>query len=421
MATHRALLAAITSATLIAPGAQAQGSSNAMLRRRVDAILASHEAELIEFRRDIHRHPEVSGAEERTADIVAARLRAIGLEVRTGVGGHGVVALLRGASPGPLIAYRADMDAVASDAPDPVEFRSTTPGVRHICGHDIHTTIGLALAEGLAAVRADLAGTVMFVFQPAEESATGARAMLGDGLFGRTRPAAIFAVHTAPFPVGQLGTTTGVLMAGRDFIHVAVSGSGNLQAAADSAQRIIETVGTITPAQAVTPGPEGFVFVQVGPARATTPKTWSVDGSLTMASPAVRARARETVLGGLSKLAFPGVTIKPFYEVKAIAGVTNDSALVQQANASIRAELGEGAVIPIPGIYPGFSEDFGSLQDQVPGVFWFLGVANAAKGWAGMPHMPDYVADEASILVGARAMAAVILDRLAGVRPPASS
>ncbi len=340
--------------------------------------------------------------------------------MRTGVGGHGVVALLRGGKPGPLVAYRADMDAIASTAPDPVEFRSTTPGVRHICGHDIHTTIGLALAEGLAAVRAELAGTVMFVFQPAEERASGAKAMLGDGLFATTRPAAIFAVHTAPLPVGQLGTTAGVLMPGRDFIHVTVSGSGNIRAAADSARRIIEAVGTISPAQAVVPGPEGFVFAQVGPARSTAPGTWSVEGSLTIASPTARARARETVLSGLARLASAGVTITPVYDVKAIAGVTNDSALVEAANASVRAALGNGAVIPITAIYPGFSEDFGSFQDQVPGVFYFLGVANAAKGWAGMPHSPDYVADEASILVGARAMTAVILDRLAGGRWPAS-
>ena len=413
VATSRVLLAAIAAATLTAPSAQAQGSSNDVLRRRVDALLTGREPQLIELRRDIHRHPELSGAEERTAGIVAARLRELGLEVKTGVGGHGVVGLLRGAKPGPLIAYRADMDAFESTAADPVEFRSTTPGVRHICGHDIHTTVGLALAEGLAAVRSELAGTVMFVFQPAEERATGAKAMLADGVFATIKPVAIFAVHTAPLLVGQLGTTAGVLMSGRDFVHVTLSGPGNLQAAADSVRRIIEAVGTITPAQAIAPGPEGFVYAQVGPARSTTPGTLTVNASLSMASAATHTRVRETVLNGLSELTVTGVTIKPVYEMKAIAGVTNDSALVQQANTSIRAALGEAVVIPITGIYPGFSEDFGSFQDQVPGVFYFLGVANAAKGWRGMPHMPDYVADEASILIAARAMTAVILDRLA--------
>ncbi|MEO8451008.1 MAG: amidohydrolase [Gemmatimonadota bacterium] len=420
MATVRVLLALLAAAPLSAPSAQAQGSSTEALRRRVDALLAGREHQLIELRRDIHQHPELSGAEQRTAALVAARLRELGLEVKTGVGGNGVVGVLRGAKPGPLIAYRADMDAFPSTAPDPVDFRSTTPGVRHICGHDIHTTIGLALAEGLASVRNELAGTVMFIFQPAEERATGAKAMLADGVFGTAKPVAIYAVHTAPLPVGQLGTIAGGLMPGRDLIHVTLTGSGNLQAAADSARRIIEAVGNITPAQAVAPAPEGFVFAQVGPARSTTAGTWTVDGSLTIASATTRTRAREAVLAALSKLASAGVTIKPVYEVKTIAGVTNDSALVEQANASIGAAIGAGAVIPITTIYPGFSEDFGSFQDQVPGVFYFLGVANAAKGWTGMPHSPDYVADEGSILVAARAMTAVILDRLAGVRRPTS-
>jgi metal-dependent amidase/aminoacylase/carboxypeptidase family protein len=306
------------------------------------------------------------------------------------------------------------MDAVPSDAPDPVEFRSTIPGVRHICGHDIHTTIGLALAEGLAAVRADLSGSVLFVFQPAEERATGAKAMLDDGVFRAGKPVAIFAVHTAPLPVGQLGAKSGVMMAGRDAITVTITGTGNLQAAADSARRIIEAAGNIVGAAVLQPGPEGFVFAQAGPPRSTGAGTWSVGGSLTIASPAARARARRTVLDGLRALGSTGVSVVPTYQERMIAGVSNDSVLTERADASIRAVLGDGAVIPVWDIIPAFSEDFGSFQDQVPGAFYFLGVANAAKGWAGMPHSPDYVADEGAILVGARAMAGVILDRLAG-------
>ncbi len=399
-----------------ATSAAAQVDPNESLRRRVDLHLAGREEQLVAVRRDIHRHPEISGEEVRTAGLVAARLRELGLEVTTGVGGHGVVGLLRGGKPGPIVGYRADMDAVPSAAPDPVEFRSTILGVRHICGHDIHTTIGLALAEGLAAVRNDLPGSVMFIFQPAEERATGANAMLAGGVFARTKPVAIFGVHTAPLPVGQLGTTAGVLMAGRDFVRVTVSGAGNLQAAADSAARIISAVGTISPAEALGPGPEGFVLAQVGRPRSTDEGTWVVEGSLTIASAAARARAREAVLRGLTALTSTGVTITPIYQAKAIAGVTNDSALVETANRSIRAALGAESVVSITDIYPAFSEDFGSFQDEVPGVFYFLGVANAAKGWAGMPHAPDYVADEASILIGARAMTAVIVNRLAAAR-----
>ena len=411
-------LATFALASFVTTEARSQTPNDA-LQRRVEEVLTRREAQIVEVRRDIHRNPEVSGAEERTAGIVAARLKELGLEVRTRIGGHGVVGLLKGGRPGPLVAFRADMDAVPSNDPDPVEFRSIKPGVRHICGHDIHTAVGLALAEGLAAVRSELAGTVMFVFQPAEERATGAKAMLADGLFTTPKPVAIFAVHTAPFPVGVLGTTPGVMMAGRDFIKVTVSGSGNLQSAADSARKIIQGVGTITGAQAIAPGPENFVFAQVGPARQSG-SSWTVEGSLTMASPTVRASTRDQVLRALTKLSSGGLTVSPTYEVKAIAGVTNDSGLVEQANAAIRSTLGNASVVPVNGIYPAFSEDFGSFQEQVPGVFYFLGVANQTKGLTGMPHSPDYVPDEGSILVAAKAMTAAILDRLAGVRRPAS-
>ncbi len=182
----------------------------------VDAEITRIEPELIAFRNDLHRHPELSGAEERTAAAVAAALNDAGLTVRTGVGGHGVVAVLAGGRPGPLVALRADMDAVRSNAPDPdTEIASKVPGVRHICGHDVHTTVALGVARSLAAVREEIAGSVMFVFQPAEENVRGALAMLADGVFADGVPAAIFAFHTAPHEVGHIGTKPDVLLGSR--------------------------------------------------------------------------------------------------------------------------------------------------------------------------------------------------------------
>ena len=248
----RAAIFAVLLSTL--PGlAAAQAPDAASLQAAVDNQLFESRDELIEIRRDIHRHPEVSGREERTAGVVAGRLRALGLEVQTDVGGHGVVALLRGALPGPIVAFRADMDAVTSREPDPVDFASSVEGVRHICGHDIHTTVGLALAEGMTAIRDELAGSVMFIFQPAEENATGARAMLEDGVFDGLLPDAIFAYHTAPLEVGQVGTKGGVLLAGRDRIEVTLSGRSDLSDAADEAVRLIRETSTIDPSTTSTP------------------------------------------------------------------------------------------------------------------------------------------------------------------------
>ncbi len=188
------------------------------LEARADARIRAVTRSLIDIRRDLHRHPEVSGQEQRTAGVVSKRLRALGLDVRPSVGGHGVVAVLRGGRPGPRVAIRADMDAVLDDAPDPVAFRSLTPGVRHVCGHDVHTTVALGVAEALTPLRAELTGTVVFLFQPAEERADGARAMLADGAFADGTPDAIYAFHCAPLEVGTIGTKPGIMLAPRGAI-----------------------------------------------------------------------------------------------------------------------------------------------------------------------------------------------------------
>lgn len=282
------------------------------LLSRITAHLADREPDLIALRRDLHRHPELSGEEQRTAGIVAERLRALGLEVETGVGGHGVVGVLSGGRPGPLVAYRADMDAVRSPAPDPVPFASETPGVRHICGHDLHVTVGLALASALAHVKTDLPGSVMFIFQPAEERVLGARAMLDAGLFAKRKPVAIYGVHTAPFEVGRIAVKEGVMM--------------------------------------------------------------------------------------LPNASAPGAT--------------NDTALTRAAERALNESVSDGAVISLQAPPQGFSEDFGWFQKEVPGVFFFLGASNAAEGVTAMPHSPNFAIDEDAIVFGARAMAAVILERL---------
>ncbi len=376
---------------------------------RVSKRLATMQPDLVAFRRDLHRHPEVSGAEVRTARQVAARLRALGLEVRTGVGGHGVVGVLRGGKPGPVVAYRADMDAVSTSDPDPVDFRSTTPGVRHICGHDLHATIGLALATALRSVRAELPGTVVFIFQPAEEAATGANAMLAAGVFDNPSPVAIYALHTAPLNLGQMGTIAGDLMSGRDFYTIALSGTGDLAAGARTVNERLAALGTIPPSQSLVPGPRDVILVELRPD--TDSAGTRVLGGMIMATSLSRPRV-VAAMAELRALAIPNVTVRVEYRPKAIAGVYNDAMLTQRAVATVASVLGAPAAIELNQIVPAFSEDFGSFQDRVPGVFFFLGVSNPAKGTVGMPHTPDYVADEGAIQIGARSMAAVLLDRL---------
>ena len=282
------------------------------MAERIASHVDASAAEWVAVRRDLHRNPEVSGQEVRTAKVVADRLRTLGLVVRTGVGGHGVVGILTGGRPGPLVAYRADMDAVRSVAPDPVPFASVVPNVRHICGHDVHITIGLGLASALASVRRELPGRVMFIFQPSEERATGARSMLDAGLFSEDRPDAIFGLHAAPLDVGLVSSKPGLMMHPN----------------------------------------------QVAP------------------------------------------------------GVTNHDALFASAKADLVAAFGAAGFSDLSAPPAGFSEDFGAFQAEVPGVFFFLGMGNAAKGIAAMPHSPNFVVDEAAIPFGVKAMAAVVIGRL---------
>ncbi|MEO8634384.1 MAG: M20 family metallopeptidase [Gemmatimonadales bacterium] len=397
---------------LVPPLLSGDGHDADVLTARIDAALAGAGPDLIAFRRDLHQHPELSGEEIRTAEHVAARLRQLGLEVRTGVGGHGVVALLRGGQPGPIVAFRADMDAVPSTDPDPFAFASLRAGVRHICGHDIHTTLGLALATGFAAVRRDLPGSVLFVFQPAEERATGARAMLADEVFRLAHPSAIYAVHTAPLEVGRLGTATGPMLAGRDRVQVTLAGTGDLDAAARTVGTQLRAIGTIAPAGARGPVPADFVMVELGPPRTPERERRTLVATLSIASQPARAAARRRIELMVHELSRPGVTATLNYQERVIAGVTNDSTLVTQGDAALRRVLGDTAVVSVGVVSPVFSEDFGSFQAEVPGVMYLLGVSNRARGWVGMPHSPSYMADESAITIGARALTAVLLDRL---------
>ena len=237
--------------------------------------------------------------------------------------------------------------------------------------------------------------------------------MLADGIFAAVRPVSIFAFHTAPLPVGSFGTRAGGLLPGRDRAQVTISGAGNLQEVAQAAIAAILGVGTVPAGAEFDPAPDDFVLAQVGPPRVESEDRWIVEGSITTASAAARQRARQAIDAAVAGVSRPGVEVTVRHLERAMAGVTNDSALVAQGNASIRGVLGADAVVEIDQVLPAFSEDFGSFQEEVPGVMYFLGVDNAQRGTVGMPHSPDYVADEGAVLVGARAMIAVLLDQLA--------
>src|ERR1043166_6434153 len=220
-------LAPLALATLIAGPVCAQNSEREkFIAREAESL----RPQLVERRRDIHMHPELSNREERTSKIVAEKLRALGLEVKTGVARFGVVALLRGGKPGPVIAVRADMDALPIQETNDVPYKSQNPGVKHACGHDVHTTVQLGVAEVLTKMRAEIPGTIKFIFQPAEEGVPpgetgGASAMVNEGVLENPRPQVIFGLHCFPdAEVGKIAFHSGPAMASSDRFEIDIHG-----------------------------------------------------------------------------------------------------------------------------------------------------------------------------------------------------
>ncbi|WSF72415.1 amidohydrolase [Streptomyces decoyicus] len=376
----------------------------------VDAEVARLEQGLIALRRDIHRHPEAPGQERRTAGVVARELRAAGLAVTTGVGGHGVVGILRGARPGRTVAYRADMDAVP-----PEDIVGGGRAASHHCGHDIHTAVALGVAQVLARLRRQLDGTVVFLFQPAEETLSGARALIGTGVLERTRVAEIHALHCGPFPVGRFAVTPGFGMPGQDKAEVTVSGPD----APDAARRLADEIGALatvalprTPADlerivadALTPNGPLARFVAVR-ARAqdagvsVSYRCWPPERYLDVRTD-IRRLATSCAGAGVR---FPA---EPF---PAMVCPERDGRVLAH---HLRHALGRDAVTELHAAFPPFSgEDFALYLDRVPGTFTFLGVrAPGAPVTTSYPHYPDFAPDERALGIGVRAMAGWIAER----------
>lgn len=394
-------------------------------RAAIDRFAAEIQPRVVDTRRDIHRHPELGYRETRTAALVAERLRALGFEdVRTGVGKTGVVGYLKGGRPGKLVAVRADMDALPIPELIDVPYKSTVEGVKHACGHDAHVAIALGVAEVLSRMRADLRGTVLMLFQPAEEGdpdggRTGALRMLDDGLFA-TKPAAIFGLHVLPtIDAGQIGLNIGPAMASADRFTLTVVGRKTHGAYPHTgidpvpiAAQIVLGLQTIPSRQinATNPtvvsvgeikGGNRFNIIADQVALTGTVRTLSKDGPAT-----VKAKMTQ-IADGVTKAY--GATFTLDY-VEGTAVTFNDPALARQTRGVLDAVAGQGNIVEPPPQMG--AEDFSYYQQQVPGVFFFLGVRNEAKKITAMVHTEYFDLDEDALQLGVRAMSATLVDYL---------
>jgi amidohydrolase len=382
--------------------------------------------QLVTQRRDFHMHPELSNREERTARIVAEKLRALGLdEVRTGVGRHGVVALLKGSKPGPVVAVRADMDALPIQETNNVPYKSQNPGVKHACGHDVHTTIALGLAEVLSHMRDKISGSVKFLFQPAEEGAPtgeegGASLMIKEGALENPRPQAIFGLHVMPtIEIGQIGYNSGPAMASSDRFAITIRGK-KVHAAYphDGIDTVVVAAECVTALQTIRSrrinATEPIVVtvgvIQGGNRFNIIPDEVRLEGTVRTLSEDVRrqvqALIRQTLAGVTSAF---GATFDMEY-VEGTAVTYNDPKLVEATLPTLRRVLAEANVTsPKPQMG---AEDFSYYQRVVPGFFYFLGVGNKSKGITAMVHTPDFDVDEDSLVIGVKLMTNVVLDYL---------
>ncbi|OJY39674.1 amidohydrolase [Pseudonocardia sp. 73-21] len=368
---------------------------------------------LADLYRDLHSHPELSFQETRTAGVVADRLRSLGVETTTGVGGTGVVGVLRNGA-GPTVLLRADMDALPVLERTGLEYASTARAVdrdghevpvAHACGHDVHVACLLGAVEALLARRDTWSGTVLAVFQPAEEVGGGAQAMIDDGLFERFgRPDVVLGQHVAPLPAGVLAVRPGPAFAGSDTVRVTLHGAGGHGSRPETTvDPIVMAAATVMRLQTIVAREVGgteTAVLSVGTLRAGTKENIIPDDAelgLTVRSfdPAVRTR----VLAAVERIVRAEAAASGAAEDPDITVLDTFPPLVNDEDAAARTAAALGAVGPVvdPGLVTG-SEDVGLFATAagVPCVYWLLGGADPAA-FAGATSRDELVAVVASL------------------------
>ncbi len=417
-----------------APHLTAQDSQEA----QVEEALAGIQDTIIRLREHIHQYPELGNREFRTAELVANHLRSLGFdEVRTGIAHTGVVGILRGGRPGPVVAVRADMDALPVTEDTPFPFRSTVRttylgqevGVSHACGHDIHVAVQLGVASVLASMREEIPGTVKFIFQPAEEGPPpgeegGAELMVAEGVLEDPAPSAIFGLHSfADMEVGKVGFTSGPALAAVDHFRIRIVGKQSHGAAPHlGIDPVVMAAQAVTAFQTIRsrnlPPLEPSV-VTVGIFRGGTrfniiPNEVELEGTVRTYNPDVRDAVEKRmgeILAGIT--AAGGGTYELDYD-RGTPATINDPELGARMLPTLERVMGAENVVELDPTMGG--EDFAYFANEVPGFYFRLGQV-LPGGTSGGHHTPDFQADSSAVPVGIRAMTNLLLDYLKAGRP----
>jgi amidohydrolase len=411
-------------------------STSQQLSDRISDAALEIEDKVIAWRRDIHQNPELSYQETRTAALAAEHLGKLGLEVKTGVGITGVVGILKGGKPGGVVALRADMDALPVEERVDVPFKSKakaqwlgqTVPVMHACGHDAHVAILMGVAEVLAGLREEIAGTVKFLFQPNEEGSydgrpSGAQAMIGDGALDGPAPTAVFGLHvTSAQASGVIALRPGGLMASADSHRIEVTGRQTHGSSpwrgvdpVVTAAQIILALQTIPSRQldvTLTPAVVTVSTVHGGVRANIIPDTVEMQGTVRTHDEGVRAeiwRRIEKTATAVAESQGATATVKVH---EGVPVTYNDPPLTAWGTRSLGRGVGEERVTesrPVMG-----AEDFSILAQKVPGMFFFLGVTPPGEDPRDAPanHSPLFHIDEPALKYGVRALAYLAIDYL---------
>ncbi|HLB54993.1 MAG TPA: amidohydrolase [Gemmatimonadales bacterium] len=414
----------------------------ARLTKDLDAQVAQVMPQVVGWRRDIHEHPELSNRELRTAKLVADQLTRLGLEVRTGVAHTGVIGVLRGGKPGPVVALRADLDALPVTEQVDLPFKSTATaeyngqrvGVMHACGHDNHVAILLGAATVLARMRTEIPGTVVFLFQPAEEGAPlgeegGASLMIREGALADPAPGAIFGLHVWPERVGTITWRAGPFMAASDQLRIVVRGRqthgavpwGGVDPVVVASQIVLglQTIASRQVDITKVPAIVTIGSIQGGNRGNIIPDSVVMLGTVRTFDEAMRADIKQRIertagsiaqsAGATAGVDFPGANNPVTF---------NDPALTERMLPTLRRVAGASNLLATELQTP--SEDFAWYQQKVPGLFVYLGIVPQGRDPAAAPrnHSPYFFADEGALPVGVRLLTSLALDWLSGTPGP---
>jgi amidohydrolase len=376
------------------------------------------EAALIEIRRDIHAHPELGFEEVRTAGVVARELTRLGISHQTGVGKTGVVGLIEGGRPGPVLAIRADMDALPIEEKSGLPFASTKPGLMHACGHDIHTTTLLGVAAVLKELAPQLAGTVKLVFQPAEEGVGGMRAMIADGVMDGPKIDRALAFHNHPdMPVGSFGFVHGACLAASDRFEIVVRGrSGHAAYPHTTIDPIVAAAMLVAQLQTVVsrevsptmPAVVTVGVIQGGTAANIIPDSCTIKGTVRTLHPEARDAA-EAAIKRLAEGMLAGMRVACDVDYRrGVPPLRNDETVLAPAVVAVRKQFGDVVSEFQPSLG---GEDFALMADLVPS--FQLRVGSSQPGRNDKLHNSAYQPDERCIGFGVQALSRAALELLA--------